>query len=53
VTTWSLESRGARLIGGTDTRELSEGLLTITGDVEDAKSKTRTVTVYTLAPPPN
>jgi hypothetical protein len=53
VTTWSLESGGTRLIGGTDTRELGKGLLTITGDVEDAKSKTRTVTVYTLAPPPN
>ncbi|MFL6201847.1 MAG: hypothetical protein ACJ76J_21955 [Thermoanaerobaculia bacterium] len=51
VTTWSLESGGTRLIGGTDTRELGEGgrLLTITGDVEDAKSKTHTVTVYTLA----
>jgi hypothetical protein len=52
VTIWSLESRGTRLIGGTDTRELGDGghLLTITGDVEDAKSKTRTVTVYALAP---
>jgi|SRR5215212_2998071 len=53
VTTWSLESNGTRLIGGTDTRELGEGLLTITGEVEDAKSRTRTVTVYTLAPPSN
>jgi hypothetical protein len=53
VTTWSLESRGTRLIGGLDTRELGDGLLTVTGDVEDAKSKTHTVTVYTLAPAPN
>ncbi|HWM91261.1 MAG TPA: hypothetical protein VN493_10880 [Thermoanaerobaculia bacterium] len=55
VTTWRLESGGTRLIGGTDTRELSDAggggrLLTITGDVEDARSKSRTVTVYTLAP---
>jgi hypothetical protein len=55
VTTWSLENGGTRLIGGTDTRELGEGgrLLTITGEVEDARSKSRTVTVYTLAPSPN
>ncbi len=53
VTTWSLENGGTRLIGGTETRELSEGLLTITGEVEDARSKSRTVTVYTLASPPN
>lgn len=53
VTTWSLEGGGTRLIGGTDTRDLSEGVLTITGDVEDARSKSRTVTVYTLAPAPN
>jgi|SRR5215213_9497389 len=55
VTTWSLESNGTRLIGGTDTRELGDGgrLLTITGEVEDARSKSRTVTVYRLAPPPN
>jgi len=52
VTTWRLESGGTRLIGGTDTRELGDGgrLLTITGEVEDARSKSRTVTVYTLAP---
>ncbi|HEX5715661.1 MAG TPA: hypothetical protein VF179_05840 [Thermoanaerobaculia bacterium] len=52
VTTWNLESGGTRLIGGTDTRDLSEGgrLLTITGEVEDARSKSRTVTVYTRAP---
>jgi hypothetical protein len=50
VTTWRLESRGTVLISGTDTRELSgDGhILTITGDVEDARSKTHTVTVYTL-----
>jgi hypothetical protein len=55
VTTWRLESGGTRLIGGTDTRELGEGgrLLTVTGEVEDARSKSRTVTVYTLAPAPN
>jgi hypothetical protein len=55
VTTWRLESGGTKLIGGTDTRELGEGgrLLTITGEVEDAKSKSCTVTVYTLAPAPN
>ncbi len=52
VTTWRLESRGTKLIGGTDTRELGDGgrLLTITGEVEDARSKSRTVTVYTRAP---
>ncbi len=55
VTTWRLESGGTRLIGGTDTRELGDGgrLLTITGEVEDARSKSRTVTVYTLVPPSN
>jgi hypothetical protein len=54
VTTWSLENHGTRLIGGTDTRELgNDGLMTITGEVEDARSKSRTVTVYALAPPPN
>ncbi|MEA2561108.1 MAG: hypothetical protein QOH06_2612 [Acidobacteriota bacterium] len=53
VTAWRLESSGTRLIGGTDTRELGDGLLTITGEVEDARSKSRTVTVYRLAPPPN
>jgi hypothetical protein len=50
VTTWRLESHGTTLIGGTDSRELSADgqLLTVTGDVEDARSKTHTVTVYTL-----
>lgn len=48
-----LESGGTRLIGGTDTRELGEGgrLLTVTSDIEDARSKSHTVTVYTLANP--
>lgn len=52
VTTWRLESHGATMIGGTDRRELGEGglTLTVTGEVEDARSRTRSTTVYTLAP---
>lgn len=51
VTTWRLESHGTRVIGGTETRELEDagGTLVVTAEIEDARSRTRTVAVYSLS----